>query len=74
MVAAAAHAVHRQPVVFERGRLAVKAVERLIVNGEQLGRFKRCRGLQLHREPRRLAHHLLIRGDAGILVAAARWA
>ena len=71
MLAAAAHPVKHQPVVFQLGLLGVKPVQGLLVDREQLGGLKRRRGLQLDREPRHLTDHLLIGRYAGVLVAFA---
>lgn len=47
MLAAAAHAVDAQTVVLQLGRLGVQAVQRLVVDGEQLRGLERGGGLKL---------------------------
>ena len=71
MLAAAAHAVDAQTVVLQLGRLGVQAVQRLVVDGEQLRGLESGGGLKLDRKACHLRDHFLIRRHASILIAAA---
>ena len=71
MLSAAANAVDIQAVQLQLGCFGVQTVHVLIADGEQLRGLKRGGRLNFDREARHLADHLLIRGDAGVLIAAA---
>lgn len=71
MLSAAANAVDIQAVQLQLGCFGVQTVHVLIADGEQLRGLKRGGRLDFDREARHLADHLLIRGDAGVLIAAA---
>lgn len=64
MFLSAAHTVDVQAVEFKVRLGLIEARERIIRNGKQFGRLERRCGLQLDREPRHLAYHLLIGRDA----------
>ena len=71
MLSAAANAVDIQAVQLQLGCFGVQTVHVVIADGEQLRGLKRGGRLNFDREARHLADHLLIRGDAGVLIAAA---
>ena len=71
MLSAAANAVDIQAVQLQLGCFGVQTVHVLIADGEQLRGLKRGGRLNFDREARHLADHLLIGGDAGVLIAAA---
>ena len=71
MLTASANAVDIQAVQLQLGCFGVQTVHVLIADGEQLRGLKRGGRLNFDREARHLADHLLIRGDAGVLIAAA---
>ena len=71
MLSASANAVDIQAVQFQLRCFGVQTVHVLIADGEQLRSLKRGGRLNFDREARHLADHLLIRGDASVLIAAA---
>ena len=71
MLSAAANAVDIQAVQLQLRCFGVQTVHVLIADGEQLRGLKRGGRLNLDREARHLADHLLIGSDTGVLIAAA---